>query len=172
MRKQKGFSLIELLIVVAIILIIAAIAIPNLLRSRMSANESAGAQTIRTLITNAITYSTSYPTVGYPTTITAIGGAANPCVPTSAGACLVDNVLGCAAQPCTRDAYRYSITGVGGSATTPNTDFVAFGTPTGPNAGLKDYCSTADGVVRFQAVTTPPTAAITLPTTCTAIPPL
>ena len=68
MRKQKGFSLIELLIVVAIILIIAAIAIPNLMRARIAANESAGASTVRTLNTAEVTYSTTYSSMGYAPT--------------------------------------------------------------------------------------------------------
>ncbi len=61
MRKQKGFSLIELLIVVAIILIIAAIAIPNLLRARMAANESSAVASVRTINTGMITYNSTYP---------------------------------------------------------------------------------------------------------------
>src|SRR5713101_7863694 len=63
-RKQKGFSLIELLIVVVIILVIAAVAIPNLVRSRMSANEASAVASIRTIVTSEIVYSTTY-TVGY-----------------------------------------------------------------------------------------------------------
>src|SRR3984957_19160046 len=71
-KKQKGFSLIELLIVVAIILIIAAIAIPNLLRSRMAANEASAVGSIRTMNTAAITYSSTYGN-GFPPALSAIG---------------------------------------------------------------------------------------------------
>src|SRR5438309_8345704 len=80
MRKQRGFSLIELLIVVAIILIIAAIAIPNLMRARMAANDSSAAASERSVVTAEVGYIASYPTVGY-TALAALGGAAAPCVP-------------------------------------------------------------------------------------------
>src|SRR3984957_2318118 len=89
-NKQKGFSLIELLIVVAIILIIAAIAIPNLLRAKIAANEASAVGSMRTINTTAVEYSTTYG--GYPTALSSLGGAAGGTA-TSSSAELVDAVL-------------------------------------------------------------------------------
>ena len=141
-RKQKGFSLIELLIVVAIILIIAAIAIPNLLRARISANEASAVASLRTVNTAQISYNSTYPSVGYASTLSALAGTT--CAPpTSAGACLIDTQLASGVK----SGYSFVLSGTG--STTPVSAYQIRADPLTPNqTGVRYFCSFADGAIR------------------------
>jgi type IV pilus assembly protein PilA len=146
-----GFSLIELLIVVAIILIIAAIAIPNLLRSRIAANEASAGNSVRSINTAEFAYNAAFPTNGYATLLRNLGGV-SPCVPTAAGACLIDNVLATAIVGSSgKSGYVFAATGLIPNGAT-NLSFVSAASPSDYNrTGVRDFCSTEDGVIRFDA---------------------
>jgi prepilin-type N-terminal cleavage/methylation domain-containing protein len=163
-KKQKGFSLIELLIVVAIILIIAAIAIPNLLRSRMAANEASAVGSIRTINTSAVTFYTTYGD-GYPPSLSVQGGTG---AVTCQNAELLDTILG--QDPATKSGYTFTW---GHGATV----VVAANVPAGCTAGYIDgytisawatnqgttgnrsFCSDATGVIRYDPTGTHPAVA-------------
>ena len=160
MRKEKGFSLIELLIVVAIILIIAAIAVPNLLRSRMAANEASAAGTLRTIGTANVTYLSTYNT-GFAPALTNLGPAAGTGGGTSATADLLDSLLGGAAS-FTKAGYNFTYA----AGTAPAATFQAVGNPQARgSSGQANFC-TSEKLTVFKDAAAASNATATAGGTC------
>jgi len=154
--------LIELLTVVAIILGIAAIAIPNLLRARAAANESSAVGSIRTINTGMVTYNSVYPTFGFAPTLTAFGLNGPPCTAGSAYACLIDSLL----TGGTKSGYMFAPTDAGGP---PAAKYYATAVPIRVGqTGNRSFCSFEDAVVRVQ----PTGAAIASEAVCRTLSPL
>ncbi|HTC93924.1 MAG TPA: prepilin-type N-terminal cleavage/methylation domain-containing protein [Terriglobales bacterium] len=145
MRKQRGFSVIELLLVVAIILIIAAIALPNLLRARIAANEASAASGARTMMIAQMQYQTSYSSVGYAPSLAALGGT-SCATPTANAACLIDNSIASATiLSAAKDGYLYGASGNASGFSVGN--YPASLGSTGNNS----FCAFEDGVLRTDA---------------------
>jgi type IV pilus assembly protein PilA len=152
MKKQKGFSLIELLIVVAIILIIAAIAIPNLLRSKMAANESSAVGSLRTINTAEVTYATAYPNVGYSPDLPSLTGVPATCATTASqtAACLIDGVLGNATAAATAKSGYFFTYALNGAAGGINTAYTLQGSPANAGTtGQRFFFTDQTGVIRY-----------------------
>jgi type IV pilus assembly protein PilA len=147
MKKQKGFSLIELLIVVAIILIIAAIAIPNFLRSKMAGNEASAVSSLRTINTAEVAYFSTYPNQGYSANLASLGGVAPCAVATTAAACLVDNVLSAASVAPGKTGYVFTYVAGGGALVT---SYTVSGVPVTPgSSGQRGFYTDQTGVLRY-----------------------
>jgi type IV pilus assembly protein PilA len=152
--SESGFSLIELLIVVAIILIVAGIAIPSLLHARIAANEAAAGQTVRTITSAAIAYSSTWQN-GYPPTLATLGGPASSAA-TCIAAGLLDPVI--ASVPNQKAGFVFAYTAVGAAVTAPPgcvagaNAYLVTATPVAEYlTGIRSFCSDEPGVIHYDA---------------------
>jgi len=145
-NSQKGFSLIELLIVVAIILIISAIAIPNLIRSRMSANEASAVASLRMINTGEVTYNSTYPDTF--ASLSSLGPDGVTCTtPSPTSACLIDNLLAHATSADTaKSGYIFNVV-VTDATYTSEAEPASQG-----SSGTRGFCSDQDLVLYYVAV--------------------
>jgi len=159
--------------VVAIILIIAAIAIPNLMRAKMAANTSSAAASERSIVTGEIAYFAAFPTIGY-TTLSVLGGpAATVCTPSSATACLIDNNLANNGTPAGtgKSGYTFAATPAAVGTTILNT-FYTTGTALSQTTGTTAFCAVDDGVVRSAGSAGAANTAIASYAACQGLAPL
>ncbi len=154
-RDSKGFSLIELLIVVAVILIIAAIAIPNFIKSRMRANEAGAVQSARNIVTAEVVYSSTYG-IGYAASLAALGPTpGNPLLVDANHAGLIDDVLAGGLK----SGYKFTYTpGLPDATGHINTYTVVARPPEYGKTGTNSYFTDETGVIRQTSEDRPATA--------------
>lgn len=136
-----------------VVLVGAAIAIPNLLRARMAANEASAVGKLRVVNTAQVTYKYEYPNRGFAPDLAALGtDASNTRKSSPAHAGLIDNPLGSVtcteANWCDSSGYRFILKGSCNAGQCR--DFVAVATPLSTSTGTRTFCSTADGVIRYR----------------------
>jgi type IV pilus assembly protein PilA len=137
--QERGFSLIELLIVIAVILVISAIAVPSLLHSKLAANEASAVYSIRTINTAQVTYATTYPTVGYAASLNMLASPVSG-QSSSANAGVLDWILGCTTAVCPKTGYDFQLYNVSGSPTI--NAYSVSGVPTSIGVtGNRGFCS-------------------------------
>lgn len=144
----KGFSLIELLIVVFIILIISAVAIPSLFRSKIAANESSAASSVRQITTAEGTYASSWGS-GYSVDLASLGGTPAACAAgaTAVNACLIDDLLSVA--PFSKSGYTFAAGGTNLVGPSFNGYEVNATANTVQTTGVRAFCSDASGVIKY-----------------------
>jgi len=151
---------------VPLILIVAAVAIPNLLRARMAANESAAPSTVRSVNTAQAAYTTQFPAKGYARDLATLGPGPSGTCPggqgTQAHACFLDGTVAAARCHagvwCFKNGYMYLMTAVCDADGTCS-DYVILTTPVTPGStGNRSFCSTADAIVRVGTLRRGPTA--------------
>lgn len=162
MRSSRGFSIIELLIVVAIILTIAAIAIPNLMQAKISANEASAVSSLRQIKTAETAYHNFFATVGYATVLVNLGcngPCPNPPTPTQSG--FLDDQLALASGGNGKNGYIFAASGIA-TAGAVNDDFVVAAAPIVPGrTGNRDFCSSSQAILLSRPATAgPPVAAL------------
>ena len=156
MGKQRGFSLIELLIVVAVILIIAAIAIPSFLQARMSANGASAVDSLRNIDTAEVSYASTYPTLGFAPDLNTLGpGGTAGGTASSANAMLLDDVLGCptgvGTASCQKSGYNFNITA---GTQTPISTYTANANPIAlDTTGTRYFFTDNSAVIRSNSTT-------------------
>jgi type IV pilus assembly protein PilA len=150
-KREKGFSLIELLIVVAIILIIAAIAIPNLIKSKMAANEASAVGSVRTINTGEVNYAASCPATGFSASLAELSSG-SVC---AGGKGIIDPVLSAGSK----SGYKFAYTATAGSETPPlNDTYTQNAVPSSiGTTGQRGFYSDQTGVIRYNLTGAAPT---------------
>ena len=145
--RARGFTLSELLIAIVIILIVAALAVPNLLHSRLAANEAAAVSSIQTINHAEVAYQTTYPTHGFAARLADLGGN-KPCSPSPASACLIDKLL----TDGVKNGYNFAAAGTRRATNGIYMDYAAGAAPAAyGKSGVRLFCSTSDAVLRYSA---------------------